>query len=152
MTNRLLKIKYNSFAVIILFIQPIYALWLLSLGNYTSKLLNRNDILNKVSAVYMALVWTVVFVVSQIKSLRHSEIHDFTFNILFPLTFVCWIYSSIFVAKATIDFENKDNDYMTSFRDYLPRFFIIFYWFFGIWYLQKKINTTYQVPSDNSDL
>ena len=93
----------------------------------------------------MAVVWTILIVVFSVNNLKHSAFADVLFTIFFPLTFICWIYSSLFVAKSTIDFENKDKDYMPSLRDYVPRFFILFYWLFGLWYVQKTINTKYNI-------
>jgi len=144
MNNRLLKIKYNSPTILILLVQPVYALWLLSIGNFAARQLKRNDTLNKISTITMAVIWTSVIIMSQIKSLRHTVLFDFSFEILFPFSFVCWIYSIIFVAKATVDYENMDKDYMTSMRDYLPRFFLI-YCIIGVWFVQKTINETYKL-------
>ena len=59
----------------------------------------------------------------------------------------CIMYIMYFVAKTIKTSELKRK---TSFSDYLGEFFLLWFYFIGIWYIQPKVNRLYQKLKHNS--
>ena len=64
-------------------------------------------------------------------------------NVIVPIVvFLVWFTCNGIVSKNMIDYENRENEYFVGFRkkkEYIFRFFHLFYFPFSIYWLQKDV-------------
>lgn len=142
--EQLLKIKPESSKILLLWIPPIYFLWMYAVAN---KLMPDNSNLKLIFKLLIIFIFSV-FVFSTLFIIYFSgrgynlmQIKD-VFLLIPLIGNLVWLIAVAILTKFTIDYERKMNTkkyYTISDKvDYVKRFFAFVYWPFFIWRLQNQ--------------
>lgn len=132
---------------------PMYVIWLRHVGLFT---IDKNGGNNKVFNILSAFLVVTVFVTFTLGyglQIAGQEIPDWV-HLIIPLTiFTIWFTCNGITGKNMVDYENRNNDYffgLTRTKEYVFRFFHLFYFPFSIYWLQKDVNK-YMDSNQNDD-
>ncbi len=146
----------NMMSVSVIFGSTVFILffaWLWSVAIGLNKKLSpeiaAKTLYFKICTVLIAISYTFIFFLmfklfdlfSQISS--DNALPDDFFSLfislfmLIPIVFGCFIYIYGFVAKAIVASEKNGK---VKVSDYIPEFFLIYFFPIGIWFLQPRIN------------
>ena len=142
----LLDIKPDSSKMLFLLLPPIYALWLLAIGNKLIQKQNKSVNVFTFLASANVLFFTYnFFVVPILQKLGIAII--VSGERALPLILSCFFFWFATIGILTILIVKYDRqsspDYnytMANIFDYVFRFFAFFFWPFTIWSFQKKVN------------
>lgn len=148
---RLLKIRiYNPLFILFIY-PPIYALWLYAIGKFMLRHKEKEFKTFKIFAVgtiiFCILLYFFVPILyfTNITQLNNYKVMNETLMPLMGMAFcVFWFGTLGMIAKMTVDYECLLTSVTTNspidFINYFRRFFLLFWWYVGIWFIQPKVN------------
>lgn len=150
--NWLLDLRINSPMIVLIFIFPIYVIWLYKIGSLGEQIVgHRTNWFFKLLCIFWFASIIITFGLLQYiqdNSPFMTTLHPYadllsTINIF--LSVFSWLYCSFYAMQLFIKInELKDEEYYPTITDKLNYFFQIFYWIFGLWVIQPKINALYE--------
>ena len=159
---RLLRIRIINPLFLFLIYPPIYAIWLYAIGKF---LLGPREKEFKTFKIFA--VGTIIFCIffylivpilyfTNIAPLNNYEVINETLMPFMSMGFcVFWFGTLGMIAKMTVDYERLLTSDTTSspidFITYFRRFFLLFWWYVGLWFIQPKVNKylTSQTANDS---
>lgn len=143
LTRKIVTLNPNKTLWIFGLFLPMFTIWLRYVGLFVIESNGRNSkFFNYLSAILIGAIF-VLFVIAFGLSIWGLKIPELS-NMTIPLMFLSvWFTCNGIVSKNMVDLENKDNEYfrgITKLREYIFRFFHLFYFPFSIYYLQKEVN------------
>jgi len=143
---QLLDIKPESSKMLFLLLPPIYALWLLAIGNRLLQKQNKSvNVFTFVASVTVLLFTYIFFVIPILQNIGIAIV--VTGERVLPLIlsfFFFWFSTTGMLTSLIVKYDRqKTPDYnytMANAFDYVFRFFAFFFWPFTIWSFQKKVN------------
>jgi hypothetical protein len=156
----LLKIRIINPLFLFLIYPPIYALWLYAIGKFMLRQREKEFRTFRVFAIGSILFCTLIYAIVPLLILMHidlmskdKEIYELL-RALTAMSFcVFWFGTLGMIAKITVDYErvltpDKFNSQI-NFIDYFRRFFLLFWWYVGIWFIQPKVNKYLAVQTND---
>jgi hypothetical protein len=143
---QLLDIKPDSSKMPFLLLPPIYALWLLGIGNKLIQKQNKSvNVFTFLASVNVLLFSYIFFVVPILQKLGVAIV--FSGERALPIilsSFFFWFATIGMLTFLTVKYDRQatpDYNYtMANVFDYVIRFFAFFFWPFTVWSFQKKVN------------
>jgi hypothetical protein len=142
----------DNFPIIFIFGIGIYFNWLYSLGTNLFRKLPSNELLNIKAFKFFVFFPLFYFLLTSIFLFRtpSNEVPSIgMFAIMIPLQFLTLFsnfYSIYFIAKAL---KMVDRQKQCVFSEFAEEFFLIFFFPFGIWKIQPKINKLFENTINN---
>lgn len=122
---------------------PMYMIWLRNVGLFT---IGRNGRSNKVFNILSAILVVTVFItflVGYALLFAEQSAPDWV-HLITPWAIISiWLPCNAITGKNMVDYENRNNEYLTGMRrkkEYFFRFFHLLYFQFSIYFLQKDVN------------
>ena len=146
---RLLEIKPDSGKMIFFLFPPVYALWLYAIGKRLLQKQNKSNQSFTFFATGTFLFFTIAFFIAPLLRIFQINLFDNNFfNNSLPGLIVCsfWILSVGMTSYITVKYEqtiesDKYQSFIQSSISIAVRFFVLFFWFIGIWGIQREVNT-----------
>lgn len=141
---RLLSIDPKSNAMLLLFLPPVYALWLMAVSAALERKLKRSLLLLDVAALLEGLLMTFVWIMFCIPRAAGQLSHAPPFAVAIVATVLLrLILVPALFARFTVKADRTSNpDYyftIVNFRDYIYRFFAFCYKPYTLWALQRMV-------------
>lgn len=131
---------------------PMYSIWLRQVGLFVITQNGRNDKIFKVLSTFFVVADFILFPIGLGFQIAFREIPDWM-NFTIPLALLSvWFLCNGIACKNMIDYENRHNEYFFGFltiKEYVFRFFHLFYFPFSIYWLQKDVNRYIDRKSDD---
>ena len=123
---------------------PMYSIWLRHVGLFAIRQNGREDKIFSVLSLSFVIAVFMIFIGGYWFQLAKHEIPAWIhFTIPLSLITILFICNGI-ASKNMIDYENRHNEYFSGFthtmKEYVFRFFHLFYFPFSIYWLQKDVN------------
>ncbi len=144
MNDRIIRIKPKKAFWYYGLLLPMYFVWLKQVGSFVMRKNNRDSKYLKFLVNFLIALFLFIAFSAILFKQNKNEVPDW-FNTIVPiLFFATCFYCNWIVAKNMLDYEERDNEcffgLMTKQKEYLFRFFHLFYFPFSIYYLQQKVN------------
>ena len=124
-------------------LMPIYVIWLRHVGLFTINKNGRSDKVFNILSAFLVITVFITFILGYVLLIAGQEIPDWA-NLIIPLSiFTIWFTCNGITGKNMVDYENRDNEYflgLTRKKEYVLRFFHLFYFAFTIYWLQSYGN------------
>ncbi len=124
-------------------LMPTYVIWLRHVGLFTIDKNGRSDKVFDILSAVLVVTVLGTFILGYGLLIAGQEIPEWA-NIIIPLSiFTIWFTCNGITGKNMVDYENRDNEYffgLTRTKEYVFRFFHLFYFPFSIYWLQRDVN------------
>lgn len=152
--NWILKVRTSDPLIFLVLFQPFCFIWMYKIGRFGEKRLGLKS--NKLFVIsiwflFVSLLFIVLYSQSNFNSAFELKVkdlidlnEDLIIGAFIGLMIFAWTYCSYYSMKITLKLDElKDRDHYPTFSDKVYRFFQFYYWIFGIWILQPRINKYY---------
>ncbi len=149
-----LEVRISDPLIFLFLFQPFYIIWMYKIGRFREKRLSLKSnklFLMLIWFLFVSLLFIVIYSQSNFNSAFELKVkhlidlnEDLIIGIFIGSMIFAWTYCSYYSMKITLKLDELiDRDYYPTFSDKAYRFFQFYYWIFGIWILQPRINKYY---------
>jgi uncharacterized Tic20 family protein len=127
-----------------IFLFPMFTVWLRQVGLFTIKQNGRNDKTYNILSTFFVVASFILFTLGYGLLLAGHEIPNWIHSSVSPSLMLVWLILNGILCKNMIDYENRHDEYFYGFnrtmKEYMFRFFHLFYIPVSIYWLQKDVN------------
>lgn len=143
LTRKIIKMTPTRTFWIFGLLLPMYVIWLRHIGLFTIDKNGRSKKVFNVLSASLVIVVFVAFILGYGLQIAKHEMSDLGLLVIPFIIFANWFICNGIVGKNMVDYENRDNEYFFGLarnKEYVFRFFHLFYFPFSIYWLQKDVN------------